>query len=98
VLVAAVVEMMSVAVALPVPKRITGLVPPKLKVGRSCAPAGLDVMAAVSATLPENPPEGMTVMMVLVPVVAPGWTATLGPETVKSGTVTVTVFDPEELT
>jgi hypothetical protein len=51
---------------------LTGVVVPKLKVGGYWAPAGLDVIAAVSATLPVNPPLGVTVIVDVLPVVAPG--------------------------
>ena len=36
---------------------------PKVNVGGSVALAGLDVIAAVSATLPVNPPDGVTVIV-----------------------------------
>jgi uncharacterized membrane protein AbrB (regulator of aidB expression) len=36
---------------------------PMLNAGRSVAPAGLDVIAAVSTTLPVNPPYGATVIV-----------------------------------
>jgi hypothetical protein len=39
----------------------TGLVVPKLSVGGSCEPVGLDVTEAVIATLPVKPPLGVTV-------------------------------------
>jgi hypothetical protein len=44
--------MVRVAVPAVVPVILTGLVVPKLKVGGYWAPAGLEVMAAVSVTLP----------------------------------------------
>ena len=69
---AAVVVMVIVAVAALVPPMFTGEVLPKLTVGRYCAPCGLDVTAAVSATDPVNPPPGVTVMVEVLPVVAPG--------------------------
>src|SRR5215469_3132625 len=68
---AAVVAMVIVAVAALVPPMFTGVVLPKLTVGRYCAPCGLDVTAAVRATEPVNPPPGVTVMVEVLPVVAP---------------------------
>lgn len=70
--VAVVVVTMSVPVPFDAPVMLTGDVAPKLKVGGSVAPVGLDVRAAVSVTLPVNPPLGITVMVVVFPVVAPG--------------------------
>jgi hypothetical protein len=62
-LVGAVVETVRVAVPALAPVIMTGLVEPKLTVGRSCAPTGLDVTAAVSVTLPVKPPLGVTVIV-----------------------------------
>jgi hypothetical protein len=96
-LVAAVVVIVSVAVPAEVPVILTGLVEPKLKVGGYWAPVGLEVTAAVSTTLPVKPPAGVTVMVEVFPVVAPGVTVTAVPLTVKlggGGTVTVTVVVP----
>ena len=76
---------------------VTGLVKPKLKVGGSVAPLGLDVTAAVSATLPVKPPEGVTVMVEVFPVVAPGATVTAAPVIVNPELpppVTVTEAEP----
>lgn len=70
--VCAVVDMVSVAVPAPVPVMETGVVAPKVNVGRSCAPLGLLVIAAVMATLPVKPPLGVTVTVAEFPVVAPG--------------------------
>jgi hypothetical protein len=56
----------------PAPVIFTGLVAPKLGTGRSVAPVGLCVTAAVSVTFPVNPPLGVTVIVVLFAVVAPG--------------------------
>jgi hypothetical protein len=78
-LVAAVVEMVRVAVPAVVPAMITGLVEPKLKVGRYWAPAGLVVMTAVNATLPVKPPAGVTVIVDVFPEIAPGATETAVP-------------------
>lgn len=76
------------------PVMLTGDVEPKLKVGGSVAPAGLDVSAAVRATLPVNPALGVTVMVAVLPVVAPA--ATVMPPLLVSakvggGTKAVTV-------
>ena len=60
------VEITSEAVPAEAPVMMTGVVEPKLRVGGFCAFAGLEVMAAVSATLPANPPTGVT-ETVLVP-------------------------------
>ena len=67
----AVVVMVSVAVPAVVPVMETGLVEPKLRVGRSCAPDGLVVTVAVRATLPVKPLLGVTVMVDVLPVAAP---------------------------
>jgi hypothetical protein len=82
---AAVVAMVRVAVPAAEPVILTGVVAPKLKVGGCTAPDGLDVMAAVSATLPTNPPAGVKVIVEVFPVVAPGATATAVLLTVKLG-------------
>ena len=87
-LVAAVVPIVSVAVPAPVPEMATGLVEPKLRVGRSCAPAGLEVTAAVSATLPVNPPAGLTVIVEVFPEVAPAFTVTAVPRMLIPGGIT----------
>jgi hypothetical protein len=68
---------------------LTGLVDPKLKVGWFVAPAGLEVMAAASATLPVKPPAGVTVIVDVFAVVVPAVTVTAAPATVKVGLVTV---------
>jgi hypothetical protein len=89
--VAAVVEMVRVAVPADAPVILTGVVEPKLNVGRFWAPAGLDVIETVSATLPVKPPDGVTETVEVFPVVAPRLTITPGPPTAKpAGTVTVT--------
>ena len=90
-LVAAVVVIVSVAVPAEVPVMLTGLVEPKLKLGGYWAPVGLEVTAAVSTTLPVKPPAGVTVMVEVFPVVAPGVTVTAGPLTVKLGVGAVIV-------
>jgi hypothetical protein len=84
-LVTAVVVMVRVAVPAPAPVMLTGMVEPKLRVGGYCAPVGLDVRAAVSATLPVKPPEGVTVIVEVFPVVEPGETVTAVPLTVNAG-------------
>jgi hypothetical protein len=90
--VVAVVVTVSVAVRGLGPAKVSGVVPPKLKVGRSKAPEGLEVTTAVRATLPVNPPAGVTVIVEVLLVVAPGATVTAVPLTVKLGfTATVTV-------
>jgi len=71
-LVAAVVEMVRVAVPAEAPVIFTGLVEPKPTVGRSWAPVGLDVTAAVRVTLPVKPPLGVTVIVEVA--VCPGET------------------------
>ena len=63
--------MVRVAVPAPAPVMLTGVVAPKLRVGVATTLAGLEVTAAVSATLPVNPPTGVTVMVEALPVVAP---------------------------
>jgi hypothetical protein len=95
-LVAAVVEMVRVAVPAAASAMLTGLVEPKLRVGVYWAPAGLEVTVAVSATLPVKPPEGDTVMVEAFPVAEPAATVAAVPVTVKAGlTRVVTVMDAE---
>ena len=77
---AAVVVMVRIAVPELKPVIFTGLVLPKLRVGKYCPPVMLDAMVAVNATLPVNPPLGVTVMVEVFPVVAPGTTETGVPE------------------
>jgi hypothetical protein len=87
--------MVRIAVAAAVPVMFTGVVVLKLKVGRSTAPAGLEVIAEVSATLPVKPPLGVKVIVEVFPVVAPGATETDVPVMEKVGitTVSFSVFD-----
>jgi hypothetical protein len=91
--------MVRVAVPALAPEMFTGVVEPKLKVGRYAAPDGLEVIAAVSATLPVKPLAGVTVIVEVFPVVAPGAEmVTAVPLTVKVGvagivTVSFNVFD-----
>ena len=68
--------MMSVAVPFAAPVMETGAVAANVNVGRSCAPVGLLVRAAVKATFPVKPPLGVTVTVAMFPVVAPGATVT----------------------
>lgn len=99
-LVAAVVEMVRVAVPAAVPVILTGLVEPKLIVGGYWAPVGLAVMAAVSVTLPVKPPTGVRVMVLVFPVVAPGTKVTAAPVIVNAGEtggVMVYVAEPTAL-
>jgi hypothetical protein len=63
------------------------LVELKLKVGGAKAPLGLVERAAVRATLPVKPPVGVTVIVEVLPVVAPGAMLTAVPLTVKLGDV-----------
>jgi hypothetical protein len=78
---------------------LTGDVVPKLNVGGSVAPFGLVVRAAVNVTLPVNPPLGVTVIVDVFPVVAPGELRVTAPPLVRANeagtavmvTVTLTV-------
>ena len=81
--VAAVVEMVRVAAPGLVPVMFAGLVEPKLNVGKCWAPVGVEVTAAVRATLPVKPPDGVTEMVDEFAVVAPGRTVTAVPLTAK---------------
>ena len=87
----AVVAMVNVAVPALKPVMFTGVVEPKLNVGAFTAPLGSEVSAAVSATLPVNPPVGVTVMVDVFPVVAPAATVTGVPVIVKPGATPVPV-------
>ena len=86
---AAVVETVRIAVPELDPVMFTGVVEPKLKVGGYWAPAGLDVMVAVSTTLPVKPLLGVTVIVDVFAVVAPGATVTDVPAMAKLGITTV---------
>jgi hypothetical protein len=81
----AVVDTVRVAVAAEAPVIETGEVEPKLKVGNSEAPAGELVSAAVRVTLPVNPPAGVTVIVEVFAVAAPGATVTEVPAKDKLG-------------
>ena len=82
-LVAAVVEIVRVAVPAAVPVMYTGEVEPKLKVGKSEAPDGLEEIVAVRAILPVKPPAGVMVIVDVLPLDAPGATVTDVPVSVK---------------
>ena len=90
-LVALVVEMVSVAGPAAVPLMLTGLVEPKLRVGGYRKPAGAEVIAAVSTTLPVNPPVGVRVIVEVFPAVAPGATESAVPLIVKLGGIGVVI-------
>ena len=81
-LVGAVVRMVRVAVSAEAPVMLTGLVEPKLKVGGYWAPVGLEVTAAVRVTLPVKPPDGVRVIVAVLPDVAPGVMETAVPVTI----------------
>jgi len=79
---------------------LTGLVEPKLNVGKYTAPAGLELRTAVTATFPVKPPTGVTAIA-LVPLL-PGLSVRLEGEgeRVKPGggaTVTAIVVDAVRL-
>ena len=82
----AVVTIVREPVPAALPGMLTRLVELKLKVGGNTAPLGLVVRAAVRATLPVKPPVGVTVIVEVLPVVAPGAMLTAVPLTVKLGT------------
>ena len=81
----AVVAMVRVPVLGALPEIVSGLVELKLKVGGITAPVGLLVRAAVRVTLPVKPPVGVTVIVEVLPVVAPAAMLTGVPLTVKLG-------------
>jgi hypothetical protein len=96
----AVVEMVRVAVPAVALVMLTGVVVPKLNVGKFCAPVGLPVMAAVNATLPVKPPLGITETVDAFPVVAPATNVTAVSLIVKleiAAVVTVTEAVAEAL-
>src|ERR1022692_2604690 len=95
--VAAVVDTVKVPVPAAAPVMLTGDVAPKLKVGGSVAPVGLDARTAVRVTVPVKPPLGVTVIVEVLAVVAPGLTVRV-PLLVRAnvgGGVTVRVANPE---
>ena len=75
------------AVAAELPLIVMELVEPRLTVGRSTAPAGLEEIAAVSVTVPVNPPVGVIEIVEVFPEVAPGATVTGFPEMLNPLTV-----------
>ena len=81
----AVVAMVRVPVTGVLPPIVKGLVELKLNVGGTEAPLGLVVRAAVRVTLPVKPPIGVTVIVEVLPVVAPATMLTAVPLIVKSG-------------
>jgi hypothetical protein len=102
--VGAVVLMVTTSVCAVVPLMVTEAVA-RLHVGRSAAPAGEELMAQLIATAPVNPPDGVTVIVELLPVVAPGITVMLpllvraklgvGAAVTLTVTVVVCVIEPE---
>jgi hypothetical protein len=84
-----VVETASVAVP-PAAVIVTGVVAPNESVGRSCAPAGLEIMAAVNATFPVKLPMEVKVIVEVFPLAAPGAIEIELPLIAKLGLVTVT--------
>ena len=63
----------------------------QLNVGRSCALDGVLVIAALSVTVPENPPEdGVTMMVDVLPVLEPLASVTAVPLTVNPAAPPVT--------
>ena len=81
----AVVTTVRVAAPAALPVMLRGLVELKLKVGGTNAPLGLVVRAAAIATLPVKLPIGVTVIVEVLPVVAPATMLTGVPLIVKSG-------------
>jgi hypothetical protein len=81
----AVVAMVKVPVAAALPEIARGLVELKLRVGGSVTPLGLVVRAAVRVTVPVKPPVGVTVIVEVLPVVAPAAMLRGVPVTVKLG-------------
>jgi hypothetical protein len=69
----------------------------RLHVGKSTAAVGEAVMVQVIATAPVNPPDGVTVMVEVLPVVAPGLKVMLAllvrAKLGGAATLTVTVVD-----
>lgn len=91
-------DVSTVRVAVPglVPVMATPEVEPKLKVGGSTAPAGLEVRAATKLTVPVNPPSGVTVIVDVLLVVLPGpGMVTLVEVIAKLGGMAVTVTGAE---
>ena len=82
---AACVEMVRAAVPALTPVMSTVLTEPKLKVGRDTAPDGLLVRAALSVTMPVKPFAGVTMIVAVLPVTAPGAIVTAMPLMEKEG-------------
>jgi hypothetical protein len=78
-LLAGVVKTVRTAVPAPEPIIVTGLVEPKLNVGRYCAPTGEELSTAEREILPAKPPVGATVIVEVFPDVAPRTTVTAVP-------------------
>jgi hypothetical protein len=83
----ATVAIVKVRVPAVLPAIVRGLVELKLKVGAAEAPLGLLVSAAVRVTLPVKPAIGVTVIVEVLPVVAPAPMLTGVPLIVKVGDV-----------
>jgi hypothetical protein len=81
----AVVAIVMMPVPAALPAIVRGLVELKLRVGDAEALLGLVVRAAVRVTLPVKPPIGVTVMVEVLPAVAPAAMLTAVPLIVKSG-------------
>ena len=91
--------MVSVAVAGVAPESVTGVVEPKLRVGRIVAPSGAELMTAVSDTVPLNPLAGEMVTVDVLPAAVPDAIVTAVPLTVKLGcgsVMTVTELEPRD--
>jgi hypothetical protein len=78
--------MVRVAVPAVAPVKLTGVVEPKLNVGW-IPPDGPEVITAVNATLPVNPPTGVRDTMEVFPEVVPAVTVTAVPLMVKFGVI-----------
>src|ERR1019366_2585021 len=94
--VALVVTTMSVAFTAATPLMVTGLLAPKLNVGAFRLVVGPEVIAAVRATLPVNPPTGVRVTVEVFPVVAPAATVTAVLLIVNAGVTDCTALDHDE--
>jgi hypothetical protein len=79
---------------------LTGLVDPKLKMGKYTAPEGLVAMKAVRVTLPVKPPAGVIEMAEVLPVDAPRTTVTAVPVSVKLtviGAALIVIVVPDDV-
>ena len=91
------VDTVRVAVPAVAPAMFTGVVDPKLSVGRFAAPVGLALIMAVNATGPVKPFKGVTVMVEAFPAFAPEFIVSDVPVIAKfpiGAVTTVTLFDP----